>query len=415
MNRAFTTFVMVMLVALLVAACQPQVVKEDVVVTQIVEVEVTGAPVEVEVTAAPDAEAELASAALREQEALLKAYAEDPATFGLPEIRAPARAIEIVDTSRFKKDPPYVVAWAAQGPTNSWAVLYDTQVQYLIDTKYKDVISDFLYFDANGNADKQVNDIEDAIVQQPDVLIVTPMGQAIKGGIERAMEQGIPVVTCTGEVDTDTGFVTYVDRDNYLNGSLFAEWVAKEIDYEGKIIMQSGIAGVPTAENRLRGGKDVFAKYPDIEILGHAYADWSPVKGKQVTEAFLAAHPQIDAIWSDSALMMVGAIEAFIEAGRPIPPMSTEPLNGFMRLAKENNVEFLAVGYPPTHSGACLDVALQILDGQAVPSFVNIDVAVFDDTQLDEWYQPDFSDDLWVDLPQYTLPEEVLIDLGLKK
>jgi ABC-type sugar transport system substrate-binding protein len=320
----------------------------------------------------------------------------------------------MVDTAGFEKEPPYTVAWAAQGPTNSWAVIYDAQVQYLVDSKYADIIDNFLYADANGNADKQVNDIEDLLAQQPDVLVVTPMGQAIKGGIERAMEQGIPVILCTGEVDTEDGFVSYVDRDNYLNGAMFAEWVAKQIDYQGKIIMESGIAGAPTAENRLRGARDVFAKYPDIEILGHAYADWSPVKGKQVTEAFIAAHPQIDAVWSDSALMMVGAIEAFKEAGRPIPPMSSEPLNGFLRLAKENNVEFLAVGYPPNHSAKCLDVAVSVLQGTAVPNFVNIEVAVFDNTTLDEWYRPGYSDDLWVDLPQYTLPDEKLIELGLK-
>jgi ribose transport system substrate-binding protein len=402
---------------IVIVGCAPvvttQTVVETVVVKETVEVE-TIVEKEVVVTAEPGEEDALADAALKEQDALLEAYARQPAEFGLPEIRPPARAFNMVDTSQFKKDPPYTVAWASQGPTNSWAVIYDTQVQYLLDTKYADIVEDFLYADANGNADKQVNDVEDLVAQQPDVLIVTPMGQAIKGGIERAMEQGIPVVLCTGEVDTADGYVTYVDRDNYLNGAMFAEWVAKQIDYEGKIIMESGIAGVPTAENRLRGARDVFAKYPDIEILGHAYADWSPVKGKQVTEAFLAANPEIDAVWSDSALMMVGAIEAFNEAGRDIPPMSTEPLNGFLRLAKENDVEFLAVGYPPNHSAACLDIAISILAGESVPNFVNIDVAVFDNTEIDDWYREGYSDDLWVDLPQYTLPDAILEELELK-
>ena len=417
MGFKLSTLLLSVIAGIAIVSCAPVVttetVVETVVVKETVEVE-TIVEKEVVVTAEPAEEDSLADAALKEQDALLEAYARQPAKFGLPEIRPPARAFNMVDTSQFKKDPPYTVAWAAQGPTNSWAVIYDTQVQYLLDTKYADIVEDFLYADANGNADKQVNDVEDLVAQQPDVLIVTPMGQAIKGGIERAMEQGIPVVLCTGEVNTDDGYVTYVDRDNYLNGAMFAEWVARQIDYEGKIIMESGIAGAPTAENRLRGARDVFAKYPDIEVLGHAYADWSPVKGKQVTEAFLAANPEIDAIWSDSALMMVGAIEAFNEAGREIPPMSTEPLNGFLRLAKENDVEFLAVGYPPNHSAACLDSAISILQGEPVPNFVNIDVAVFDNTEIDNWYREGYSDDLWVDLPQYTLPDEILEELELK-
>jgi ribose transport system substrate-binding protein len=160
----------------------------------------------------------------------------------------------------------------------------------------------------------------------------------------------------------------------------------------------------------LRAAREVFANYPDIEILGHAYSDWSISKAKSDAEAFLAAHPEIDGIWSDSAFMAWGAVEAFAEAGRPIPPMTAEPLNGFLGLAKEHDVEFYAIGYPPAQSIECVDAAVKVLQGESVPKHTPIgEVLEFTNEELDEYYRPDMSDDLWVD---YLLPDEQLEELG---
>jgi ribose transport system substrate-binding protein len=364
--------------------------------------------------ASPAAQGDLAA---RQREALQQAYAAEAQKFGLPAIvpqpKVPFDRITLVDTSRYRKNPPFKIAHASQGPTNSWARLYDAAFEYQLRTKHKDVLGELFYADANGNADKQINDIEDLLARRPDVLVVTPLGAAVRGPVERAAGQGVPVVFCADAAPTER-FISLVNRDNYLNGALFAEWLAKRLNYQGKILMYSGIAGSDTAEVRLRAARDVFKKYPEIQELGHAYADWTPVKGKQVTEAFLAAHSQVDGIWSDSALMMVGAIEAFAEAKRPIPPMTTEPLNGFLRLAREHNVEFLAVGFPPGQAAQCADTAVTVLQGEAVPNYVNVGAISFTQSEIDRWYKPDFSDDLWVDIVE-VLPESELERLGLRR
>ncbi|MBV9286445.1 MAG: hypothetical protein JO288_01240, partial [Hyphomicrobiales bacterium] len=39
----------------------------------------------------------------------------------------------MADTSKFKKKAPYKIALAAQGPTNSWAALFDQEARYHVD------------------------------------------------------------------------------------------------------------------------------------------------------------------------------------------------------------------------------------------------------------------------------------------
>ena len=262
-----------------------------------------------------------------------------------------------------------------------------------------------------GKEDKQVADINDLLAKKPDALIVTPMGPSVKAPIERAAAMGIPVVVCTGVVDSTAPIAT-VDRDNRLNGALSAEWIAEKIGKKGNIVMMSGIAGVPTAETRKKAAEEVFAKYPDIKILDSQYANWSPTDGKKVAESMITKFgSKIQAIWSDSGIQDIGAIQAFLAAKLPIPPMTAEPVNAFLKLAKANNVEFAAIGYPPSHSAFCLDTAVAALKGEPVTSFVNVAVPLFTNADIDKWVQPACSDDLW--LPADGIPADVLKKLKL--
>ena len=341
--------------------------------------------------------------------ALATAWEQDWATLGLsnPGLTPTDAGIVEVDTAQYAKEGPYTIGFASQGPTNSWATIYDETMK----AHAAELGVTLEYAGADGKEDKQVNDINDLLAKGVDALIVTPMGPAIKAPIERAAAEGIPVILCTGIVDTDTN-VSRVDRDNRLNGALAAEWVAQKIGGSGKIVMLAGIPGVPTAESRLEGANEVFAQYPDIEILDSQYTNWSPTEGKTVMEQMISKYGDtIDAIWSDSGLQNVGVIQAYSEAGLAVPPITAEPLNGFLKLAKENNVEFAAIGYPPTHSADCLDTAVAALQGQPVSSFVNVEVPIFTNAEIDQYVRMDCSDDLWI--PAEALSDELLVSLNL--
>lgn len=341
--------------------------------------------------------------------ALATAWEQDWATLGLtnPGLTPTDAGIVEVDTAQYAKEGPYTIGFASQGPTNSWATIYDETLK----ARAAELGVTLEYAGADGKEDKQVNDINDLVAKGVDALIVTPMGPAIKAPIERAAAEGIPIILCTGIVDT-TSNVARVDRDNRLNGALSAEWIAQKIGGKGKIVMLAGIAGVPTAESRLEGANEVFANYPDIEILDTQYTNWSPAEGKTIMEQLISKYgDSIQAIWSDSGLQDIGVIQAYNEAGLAIPPMTAEPVNGFLKLAKENNVEFAAIGYPPAHSAECLDTAIATLEGKPVSSFVNVEVPIFTNNEIDEWVRMDCTDDLWI--PAEALSDELLVSLKL--
>jgi ribose transport system substrate-binding protein len=326
------------------------------------------------------------------------------------------RQEEMYDTSAFAKDPPYRIALAAQGPTNSWALLFDEHVRNRVEELGPDVVEELLYADAQGSADIQVPQVEDLLAQDPDVLILTPMGAAaLSAPVERAMAQGVPVVLCASGVDTDN-FVTEINANPFQIGYNLMEWLIDELDGEGNIVMMTGIPGVPTAVFTEAGALEILEDFPNINVLDSQPGNWSTSDGKRVMEQWLAQYgDEIDGIWANGAQMSMGIIQAYVEAGLDTPPLAGgEYMNGFLRLAAEHDVDFYAGQFPAAMSVLCVDVAVRILQGEDVPRFHNItdyieETRDFTHEDLDDFYNAAWSDDVFG--PVF-LSEERMIELG---
>ncbi len=328
---------------------------------------------------------------------------------GLSGLQPPSINVCDVDTTKYKKSPQngrYKVAFAAQGPTNSWALENEEAFKYHAEQRGVDV----LYASANGDATKQVDNIQQLASQNPDAMVVVPMGPGITGQVRAASQQGIPVVLCAGRLEGDSGAISTVARSYELQATLWAEWLMKQIGGKGNIAMLSGIAGVPTAEYQKTAAEKVFAEHPDIKVVTKQYTDWSPTKAKTVAANLVAKYPNLDGIWSDSAISDLGVVEAYKQAGKQAPPMTGDSSNAFLKAVKGTNVKFALSPFPPEQSMKCLDVALDALAGKPVPNIVNVEAAAYTNADIDKYIRPECSENLWI---PSSLPNELLTKLKL--
>jgi ribose transport system substrate-binding protein len=328
---------------------------------------------------------------------------------GLSGLQPPSINVCDVDTTKYKKSPQngrYRIALAAQGPTNSWALENEEAFKYHAEQRGVDV----LYASANGDATKQVDNIQQLASQNPDAMVVVPMGPGITGQVRAASQQGIPVVLCAGRLDGDSGAVSTVARSYELQATLWAEWLIKQLGGKGSIAMLSGIAGVPTAEFQKTAAEKVFAEHPDIKVVTKQYTDWSPTKAKTVAANLVAKYPNLDGIWSDSAISDLGVVEAYKQAGKQAPPMTGDSSNAFLKAVKGTNVKFALSPFPPEQSMKCLDVALDALAGKPVPNIVNVESPAYTNADIDKYIRPECSENLWI---PSSLPNELLTKLKL--
>ncbi|MBC7092705.1 substrate-binding domain-containing protein [Candidatus Bipolaricaulota bacterium] len=298
----------------------------------------------------------------------------------------------MVDTSKYAKPAPWLAGRAGLGDTNAWMTMFGLHFRYGIEEKYADFFKGYRVTSCFWNPVQQIADIESLVAQGVDILFIDPASEAaLVGAVEEAMDAGVPVVLASTRVNTDK-FVTWVSRDNIKAGYLYADWMGKKLPNGGKVVVLMGIAGSSYAEDVLRGVRQGLAAYPNIEIVGLAYCDWSPVKAKQAMEAFIQANPKIDGVIADGGQMALGAVEALLDAGRPIPPITADDWNGWLRMAKEHDIDFLAVSGGNPLALTCVDLAVQILQGKPVPKIVEYPIVTFEKDQLDKYYRPDLND-----------------------
>lgn len=330
-----------------------------------------------------------------------------------------ARSLEItVDTSEFVAEPPYSVATVVQGPINGWGTIFDVVMDAAIAESGVFDESTRIYAPWNGQTENQTRGIDDAIAADVDIIILTALSRAgLAASVDRAAEAGIPVVICMAGVDSDN-YTVEVSRDIPLMGYQSAKAVADELGGEGKVVMLHGIAGVDAAEFWRSGGLEAFGEYPGIEIVSEQYGNWSVADALEAMRTVLSQESDVDAVWVGGLEMGVGVVNAFAEAGLDVPFIGgTNPINGFLRLAQDNDLEFFAVPFPSAASTHCVDTAIDVLEGNSVQKFIDV-IDLMDGAQpythneLEQWYVPSLNDDF---IGPLVFPESVYIEAGFAR
>lgn len=175
---------------------------------------------------------------------------------------------------------------------------------------------------ANGDAAKQVADIEDMIQKGVKAIIVNPQDvDAIVPAIEKANQAKIPVIaldrgSSAGEL------LSFLETDNVEMGRKAADYIAEKLkekngDYKGNVVELQGLLGTTAARDRGKGFNDQMQqKYPNIKIVARQAADFNQEKALNVTTNILQANAQIDAIFGHNDDNTVGAANAIEQAGR---------------------------------------------------------------------------------------------------
>jgi ribose transport system substrate-binding protein len=312
----------------------------------------------------------------------------------------PASNAKTVDTAHYKTDKTKLtIGYVDFGLVNSWRVQALGSAKQMATKLGVDLIST----DAGGDATKQISDAEDILARGVDALLISPVSpEAVVPVIERAYNSGIPVIIWGSDANTDK-YTAKVVADDRFFGEAGGKKLVEDLGGKGKVIMLRGIAGNSVETARYEGAVSAF-KGTNIEIVGEEYGDWAFDKGKSATENLLAAHPQIDGVWSSGAAMTRGAIEAFQEAKRPLVPMSGENLNGFLKLAAQLNLKTAAPQFPTWQAPEALKLAVRALRGLSIESSYLLKPPPVTDAKAS--VVADASDDYWVE--DYLTHDQIL-------
>ena len=182
---------------------------------------------------------------------------------------------------------------------------------------------ELVVMDGQADANRQISQIETAIRQRPDLLIVAPLErEPLSAVMGDAVDAGLPVICLERDI-VEPNYTTYIRCDNKAIGRMAGQWIvdhltAKHGSPKGNIVELKGSQGVEGAINRHGGAHEILKKHPDIKVVHTAVANWfQPEAMDRMTEA-LNANPagSIDVVYGHNDPMAYGAYLAAKEKGR---------------------------------------------------------------------------------------------------
>ncbi|MGX7263374.1 D-ribose ABC transporter substrate-binding protein [Enterococcus crotali] len=177
------------------------------------------------------------------------------------------------------------------------------------ENKTKTIVSD-----AQNDASKQSNDIDDLIQQNVDVLLINPVdSSAIQPAVEAANEANIPVIAL--DRNSDGGdILTLVASDNVKGGEMAANFIVEKVGKGAKVVQLEGTPGASATRERGKGFENIAEK--ELKVVQSQSADFDRAKGLSVMENMLQSNSDITAVFAQNDEMALGAVEALKAAGK---------------------------------------------------------------------------------------------------
>ncbi|MBZ9995617.1 sugar ABC transporter substrate-binding protein [Mesorhizobium sp. BH1-1-4] len=236
---------------------------------------------------------------------------------------------------------------------------------------------------AGPNAQRQIQQINAMVQSGAEAIVVYPISPtALNQVVKNACDKGVKVFAYDAEITEPCADNVHIDQ--LEAGRVTAEWLVKKLNGKGNIIAITGVPGTSVDDQRTKAAKEVFAKYPDIKIVGEAVGMWSQAVARTELSKILATRNwnDINGLWMQVGCFTANSMQ--LEAGKKaseLLPCAGEGSNGgrIQMLPEGTEVEGAAPPYAPAgaqrisyasppYSGAlALKLAVEAIEGKDVP------------------------------------------------
>ncbi|WP_035201093.1 sugar ABC transporter substrate-binding protein [Agrobacterium tumefaciens] len=275
---------------------------------------------------------------------------------------------------------------------NDWQAEAANMVKALAASKdYSDKI-DLKVQVAGPNAQRQIQQINAMVQAGAKAIVVYPISPtALNQVVKAACAKGVKIIAYDAEITEPCAYNVTIDQAEA--GRKTAEWLVDKIGGKGNIIIMTGVPGTSVDTARTAAAKEVFAKHPDIKIVGEAVGMWSQAVARTELSKLLSTRKwdDINGLWMQVGCFTANSMQT--EAGKTsdqLLPCAGEGSNGgrIQMLPKDTKVDGAASPYTPMaaprisyasppYSGAlALKLAVDLLDGKTVAQHTTLPLPI---------------------------------------
>lgn len=259
-------------------------------------------------------------------------------------------------------------------------------------------VSQVITADSEDNPSKTISDVQSMLTRGIDVLVADPTTLAASPAIKLACQKGITVVVYDRFLKPNTPVTATMYADEVQDGYFAGQAIVNALHGKGNVVMIGGIPGLGVSDARLNGAKLAMKKAPGIKILATTYSNYDTGKGRTIMEELLSKYPKIDAVFGDSGLQSIGAVQALVAANRlkEVKMITGGQLNGYLKLWKKLGFHGFGATVSMDIGMLAGQMALDIATGKYLPTRnVPGPLAIVDQAHLDDFLKPQFPDSYW--------------------
>ncbi|HET6653034.1 MAG TPA: substrate-binding domain-containing protein [Nocardioides sp.] len=248
---------------------------------------------------------------------------------------------------------------------------YESADKPLFEAKVAELCSDceVSYYNADQDPAKQQQQVETAISDAVDVIVLDPVdGEAAAGLVADAQAEDIPVVAYDRFIE---GADYYLSFDNAAVGKLQGDALLEAMGGDGNILMLNGAPTDPNAAQFKEGAHSALDGSAEI-IAEYDNPDWSPDNAQQWTTDQLGTNDpaDIDGVYAANDGQAGGVVAAFTGAGvaeDELPPITGQDaeLAAIQRIVAGQQAMTIYKSYKQEAEGAA-ELAVKLVNGEEV-------------------------------------------------
>jgi len=239
---------------------------------------------------------------------------------------------------------------------------------------------------SKGQVTLQNDILEQAAATRPDGIAVDLLDAAgNRAVLETIVEMGIPVVIFDSESPEDMD-LTKVGNDFAEQAKIASERLVELLDEEGQVAIMQGVPTAPNHRIRYEAHKEVFNKYPGIELVAEGIDNDSIEEAQNQAASIISANPDLDGFVACDAAGPIGIGLAVQEAGKTddITVVGLDNLNQLIELIREGVVESSSSTKPQMQGAYSILTLWQQALGQDTPKEIDTGIEVITQDNLDE-------------------------------
>lgn len=279
-----------------------------------------------------------------------------------------------------RQDTPRFRIGVAQCSDDSWRHKMNDEI--LREAMFYDGVSVEIRSAGDDNI-RQSEDVHYFMDKGVDLLIISANEAApMTPIVEEAYSKGIPVILVDRKILSDK-YTAYIGADNYEIGRAVGNYIASRLEGKGNVVELTGLSGSTPAMERHQGFMAAISHFPDIELVDKADAAWERAPAEAEMDSMLRRNPKIDAVYAHNDRIAPGAYQAAKKVGREKEMIfvGIDALPG-----KGNGLDMVldsvldATFIYPTNGDKVMQLAMNILEGNAYPRETVMNTAVVDRT-----------------------------------